>query len=87
MQVSRACGVQVKQQWCGFSQSSKAGEPGGPWRKSQPEGKRRSVSQLTGMEEKEFSLPVPGALFVLRRCSVDWMIATHMRRGEGDVGT
>ena len=30
MQVSRACGVQVKQQWCGFSQSSKAGEPGGP---------------------------------------------------------
>ena len=62
MQVSRACAVQVNSSRV-VSASSKAGEQRGPWCKSQPEGKRRSVSQLTGMEEREFSLLVPSLLY------------------------
>ena len=76
MQVYWACGVQVNSS--GVVSARVLRQRNQEDRGISPSLRARE-DQFTVMEEREFSLLVPS---VLRTCSVNWMIATHMRSRE-----
>ena len=79
MQVSRACGVQVNSSGVVSARVLRPESQKGRGVSPSLRARDQCPSLLAWKRENSPS----GPLFVLCRCSVDWMIATHMRRGRG----